>query len=217
MSQGADYRELALKRLPWICARCAREFPASRLKELTVHHKDGNHHHNPPDGSNWELLCIYCHENEHARVEDARAGGGGREPAKPPATHKPFEKLAGIVKPKKSRGYATYIMIPLTTGLVFGAAAFAPLVKLYGASPLPAIACAAAGVVLYFLMHLGDELEQFICLVVAVLTLIGTGFVVELADETGLAPDTLRLSLVVAAMAALAAANLLMLWRKKRK
>ncbi|MFA7667514.1 MAG: HNH endonuclease, partial [Burkholderiaceae bacterium] len=20
---------------------------------------------NPPDGSNWELLCLYCHDNEH--------------------------------------------------------------------------------------------------------------------------------------------------------
>ena len=50
---GSDYRERALKILPWICARCAREFPASRLRELTVHHKDGNHHNNPPDGSNW--------------------------------------------------------------------------------------------------------------------------------------------------------------------
>ena len=72
---SVDYRERALKILPWICTRCAREFPVSRLRELTVHHKDGNHDHNPPDGSNWELLCIYCHENEHARVEDAKAGG----------------------------------------------------------------------------------------------------------------------------------------------
>ena len=101
-----NYREPALKLLPWICARCAREFPASRLKELTVHHKDGNHHHNPGDGSNWELLCVYCHENEHARVEDAIAGkkaGGGslREPGKAPAVHKPFEKLSGLIKPKK--------------------------------------------------------------------------------------------------------------------
>jgi hypothetical protein len=53
-----DYRERALKVLPWICARCAREFPASRLRELTVHHKDGDHHNNPPDGSNWELLYL---------------------------------------------------------------------------------------------------------------------------------------------------------------
>ena len=98
----AGYREQALRILPWICARCAREFPASRLRELTVHHKDGNHDHNPPDGSNWELLCIYCHENEHARVEDSRAGGGSapaREEQKAPATHRPFADLE-----KKLRG-----------------------------------------------------------------------------------------------------------------
>jgi len=96
-----DYRDLALKILPWICARCAREFPASRLKELTVHHKDGNPKHNPPDGSNWELLCIYCHENEHARVEDAKAGGSAREDKTPAATHRPFAGLDALVKPKR--------------------------------------------------------------------------------------------------------------------
>ena len=88
-----QYREQALKLLPWICARCAREFPAARLRELTVHHKDGDHDHNPPDGSNWELLCLYCHENEHARLEDAKAGGGGAEAPKTPATHRPFADL----------------------------------------------------------------------------------------------------------------------------
>ena len=96
-----DYREAALKILPWICARCAREFPASRLKELTVHHKDGNHHHNPPDGSNWELLCVYCHENEHARVEDARAGGDGKQPESEPAKHKPLAELGNLLHKKK--------------------------------------------------------------------------------------------------------------------
>ncbi|MSQ88352.1 MAG: HNH nuclease family protein [Betaproteobacteria bacterium] len=91
-----SYRDQALKLLPWICARCAREFPASRLRELTVHHKDGNHHHNPPEGSNWELLCIYCHENEHARLEDNRAAGGdsvARASTREPATHRPFAGL----------------------------------------------------------------------------------------------------------------------------
>jgi hypothetical protein len=96
-----DYRERALKILPWICARCAREFPASRLKELTVHHRDGDHHHNPPDGSNWELLCIYCHENEHARFEDSRAGGGGERANEAPATHKPLAGLADLIKKKR--------------------------------------------------------------------------------------------------------------------
>jgi len=101
-SRAPSYREQALQLLPWICTRCAREFPASRLRELTVHHRDGNHDHNPPDGSNWELLCVYCHENEHARVEDARAGGGAaREPGKAPATYRPLAGLAALVKAKR--------------------------------------------------------------------------------------------------------------------
>jgi hypothetical protein len=95
-----DYRSAALKLLPHLCARCGREFEGKRLRELTVHHKDGNHDHNPPDGSNWELLCIYCHENEHARHEDFKAGTepestGGK------ATHRPMEKLAELLKKKK--------------------------------------------------------------------------------------------------------------------
>ena len=101
MCVSASYREQALKILPWICTRCAREFPASRLRELTVHHKDGDHHNNLPDGSNWELLCIYCHENEHARVEDAKAGGTAQEEDKPPATHKPFAGLGDLVKKRE--------------------------------------------------------------------------------------------------------------------
>ena len=111
MTGEKDYREQALRLLPWICTRCAREFPASRLRELTVHHKDGDHHRNPSDGSNWELLCIYCHENEHARFEDAKAGGGGKEPAsapvrapaRGPATYKPLAGLADLVKNKRKR------------------------------------------------------------------------------------------------------------------
>jgi len=95
------YRERALKILPWICTRCAREFPASRLRELTVHHKDGDHDRNPADGSNWELLCIYCHENEHARVTDARAGGEVKPPAVTPATHKALGALGDLLKDKK--------------------------------------------------------------------------------------------------------------------
>ena len=95
------YREQALKLYPWICTRCAREFSGVRVRELTVHHKDGNHDNNPPDGSNWELLCLYCHENEHARMEDARAGGGAGGRAAAPATHKALAGLAGLLKAKK--------------------------------------------------------------------------------------------------------------------
>ena len=61
------YRERALKLFPHVCASCGREFEGRRLKELTVHHKDHNHDNNPPDGSNWELLCIYCHDHEHEK------------------------------------------------------------------------------------------------------------------------------------------------------
>jgi hypothetical protein len=64
--RARSYREQALKILPWICGRCAREFGRERLRELTVHHKDGNHDNNPPDGSNWENLCVDCHEDEHS-------------------------------------------------------------------------------------------------------------------------------------------------------
>ena len=99
MAKSVPYREQALKVLPWICARCAREFDGKRLRELTVHHKDGNPGNNPPDGSNWELLCIYCHENEHARYEDSKSGS---EPdgAPAPAKHKPLSKLADLLKKK---------------------------------------------------------------------------------------------------------------------
>ena len=99
----SSYREQALKILPRICARCAREFPGKRVRELTVHHKDGNHHNNPPDGSNWELLCIYCHENEHARIEDAKAGGSASQPKVPPATHRPLAGLDKLLKKEKPR------------------------------------------------------------------------------------------------------------------
>jgi len=67
------YRERALKLFPWICGHCGREFSGKQLRELTVHHKDHNHDNNPPDGSNWELLCIYCHDNEHSRDQVADA------------------------------------------------------------------------------------------------------------------------------------------------
>jgi len=67
------YRARALKIYPAICARCGREFGGKKLRDLTVHHRDHNHENNPADGSNWELLCVYCHENEHSRnaVADA--------------------------------------------------------------------------------------------------------------------------------------------------
>ena len=66
-TRGQGYRERSLALHGWICAKCAREFEANTLHLLTVHHRDGNHHNNPPDGSNWENLCVYCHDDEHSR------------------------------------------------------------------------------------------------------------------------------------------------------
>ncbi len=64
---NASYREQSLKLHGWICAKCGREFERENLHLLTVHHRDGNHHNNPRDGSNWENLCVYCHDDEHSR------------------------------------------------------------------------------------------------------------------------------------------------------
>jgi hypothetical protein len=64
---GEDYRERSLDIHGLVCARCSREFDPLNRQLLTVHHKDGNHRNNPPDGSNWENLCVYCHEDIHSR------------------------------------------------------------------------------------------------------------------------------------------------------
>ncbi|MDP3088144.1 MAG: YajD family HNH nuclease [Methylotenera sp.] len=96
-----SYRERALKLYPWICGRCAREFSGARLRELTVHHRDHNHDNNPLDGSNWELLCIYCHENEHARILDESLRGRAIGNQTPMATHHPFADLQTKLNQKK--------------------------------------------------------------------------------------------------------------------
>ncbi len=64
---GEDYREKSLSIHGLVCARCGRDFSGVNRQLLTVHHKDGNHHNNPSDGSNWENLCTYCHEDVHSR------------------------------------------------------------------------------------------------------------------------------------------------------
>jgi len=94
------YREQALKLYPWICGRCSREFTRANLQELTVHHRDHNHDNNPPDGSNWELLCLYCHDNEHARYLDEVPAGTVRRGSvqEPPATHNPFAGLKDLLQ-----------------------------------------------------------------------------------------------------------------------
>ena len=96
------YREQALKIYPWICGRCGREFTRANLRELTVHHRDHDHDNNPPDGSNWELLCLYCHDNEHQRQLEAASGGTRTEGARGGATHSPFANLKTLLDGKKS-------------------------------------------------------------------------------------------------------------------
>lgn len=96
------YREKALKLFPWICGHCGREFEGKRLRELTVHHKDHNHDNNPPDGSNWELLCIYCHDNVHSRdqVADAYSESPADRSSEKGGTANPFAGLGDLLKGK---------------------------------------------------------------------------------------------------------------------
>ena len=102
LERGQGYREQALKLYPWICGRCAREFTPANLRELTVHHRDHDHDNNPSDGSNWELLCLYCHDNEHQRQLEAQAGGGLAGEASGRATHSPFADLKAMLGRKQS-------------------------------------------------------------------------------------------------------------------
>ncbi len=95
-SRERDYRAQSLKIHPWVCGRCGREFTQTNLHELTVHHKDHNHDNHPPDGSNWENLCLYCHDNEHARYVDAVPGIEERKSSA--VTHKGLSGLAELLK-----------------------------------------------------------------------------------------------------------------------
>lgn len=89
------YREQALRLYPWVCGRCARTFDLTNLQQLTVHHKDHNHDNNPANGSNWELLCIYCHDNEHSKYLYS-AGAELASKPEPQATYQPFADLKSL-------------------------------------------------------------------------------------------------------------------------
>jgi hypothetical protein len=91
------YREQALKLYPWVCGRCGRSFDRSSVHQLSVHHRDHNHDNNPIDGSNWELLCLYCHDNEHQRQLEA---ADDHHAPRPEASHKPFSDLSSLLKKK---------------------------------------------------------------------------------------------------------------------
>ena len=95
------YREQALKLYPWVCGRCTREFTHANVRELTVHHVDHNHDNNPTDGSNWELLCVYCHDEEHTKYVSFVRYGSGSDSEIAPATHNPFADLKKKMEEKK--------------------------------------------------------------------------------------------------------------------
>jgi 5-methylcytosine-specific restriction endonuclease McrA len=104
------YREQSLRLHPHVCARCGRDFTHANLHELTVHHKDHNHDNNPPDGSNWENLCLYCHDWEHQKYSQLVTGEGASFGVtnavtagnpKPAATNNPFAALKDMLDKKK--------------------------------------------------------------------------------------------------------------------
>ena len=101
-AKAKTYREQALKMFPHICQRCGREFSGVRLRELTVHHKDGNHMNNPPDGSNWALLCLYCHDDEHGTYEQRGlyAEGAQMNSRDDPLGFRAFEALRDKLSPE---------------------------------------------------------------------------------------------------------------------
>jgi len=96
-----SYREQALKLYPWVCGRCSREFTHANLRELTVHHRDHDHDNNPSDGSNWELLCLYCHDEEHTKFENLVRYGSTTDGKLKPATFNPFADLKEQMEGKK--------------------------------------------------------------------------------------------------------------------
>jgi 5-methylcytosine-specific restriction endonuclease McrA len=100
--RARDARERGMRAraqaLPLICGRCAREFDRSNVHQLTVHHKDHDHGNNPADGSNWGLLCVYCHDNEHSRELEAAARETPDPRAPRATTHRPFADLAKLLK-----------------------------------------------------------------------------------------------------------------------
>ena len=99
------YRERALKLLPHVCASCGRTFDGKRLKELTVHHRDHDHNNNPPDGSNWELLCLYCHDHEHEKnlLAGHYEGATARRDELAPSVFNPFAGLDDLLPPGEEK------------------------------------------------------------------------------------------------------------------
>ncbi len=104
-ARDKGYRERALALFPNVCGRCGREFSGKTLRELTVHHKDHNHDNNPPDGSNWELLCVYCHDNEHQDAPSSGLHGGTTMLRHEESSmgHNPFAGLKDLIPPEDEK------------------------------------------------------------------------------------------------------------------
>lgn len=99
--RAKSYRDQALNLFPHVCARCGREFSGANLRELTVHHKDSDHMNNPPDGSNWELLCLYCHDDEHQTPEQrGHYAGSPLRNTEPALGFHAFEGLKNLLPPE---------------------------------------------------------------------------------------------------------------------
>ncbi len=66
-----------------------------------------DHTNNPEDGSNWELLCLYCHDHEHSKYTEADQYGStviaGEDAQKDvgEATYNPFADLKAMMNKKK--------------------------------------------------------------------------------------------------------------------
>ncbi|MRR38243.1 HNH nuclease family protein [bacterium] len=97
------YREQSLKIHPWVCARCGRHFTLKTLSQLTVHHKDHNHNNNPPDGSNWENLCVYCHDHEHGRDLGDSGTDSDYDEGGVSMSTSPFARLGEMLKEKEKK------------------------------------------------------------------------------------------------------------------
>ena len=78
-------------------ARASSRAPTCRSSG--VHHRNHNHDDNPADGSNWELLCVYCHDNEHSRhIDHTGVSATDAEERPAPATGNPFADLRALLK-----------------------------------------------------------------------------------------------------------------------
>ena len=84
-----------------MCGRCARTFTVTNLRELTAH-RHHSHDNNPLDGSNRELLCVYCHDNEHQRQAELHGGMDAQGGSTSTETDLPFANLKAILGDKKA-------------------------------------------------------------------------------------------------------------------